>query len=259
MLMYPNYLWTWLHFGHHLLLSSFWRNFDLVKQIEFAVSGHFLENPWEEWAEIWYADVCWPPSELIRFWSSSVDIPQFCHGCFMVLCQSHWSLAAKGSIHPYISIHIHPYPFWIKVLSVSHSIGLAAPGFVANLLSMHLWDEWIHMKFSARVGYETRNNLEYFRMLRLSPRIKGWFLAATKQFYEWYFPSVRSSVCLLHLFHYVLIVSSWNFQEWLLVTKVTSMQKVKVRGQRSRSQRSQPNFPDCNSSLNPHMMMKLCI
>ena len=37
------------------------------------------------------------------------------------------------------------------------------------------------------------------------------------------------------------IVSSWNFQELLPMTEVMSMQKVKVRGQRSRSQRSTPN------------------
>ena len=56
-------------------------------------------------------------------------------------------------------------------------------------------------------------------------------------------PSVRPSVCLSHLFDYVpIIVSSWNFQELLPMTKVRSMQKVKVRGQRSRSQRSQPNL-----------------
>ena len=56
-------------------------------------------------------------------------------------------------------------------------------------------------------------------------------------------PSVCMSVCLSHLFDYVpIILSSWNFQELLPVTKVTSMQKVKVRGQRSRSQRSTPNL-----------------
>ena len=72
-------------------------------------------------------------------------------------------------------------------------------------------------------------------------------------------PSVRLSVRLSHLFDYVpIIVSSWNFQELSHWTRVRSMQKVKVRGQRSRSQRSRPNFsfPDCNSSLNSHMMMK---
>ena len=116
------------------------------------------------------------------------------------------------------------------------------------------------------------------------------FLAATKQLYEWYFlsvcpsvrlsvcpsvcpsvrlsvcPSVRLSVCpsvrLSHLFDYVpIIVSSWNFQELSHWTRVRSMQKVKVRGQRSRSQRSRPkfSFPDCNSSLNSHMIIKLYI
>ena len=34
--------------------------------------GHF------KWPEILHADVSWPPSELIRFWSSSVDFPHFC-------------------------------------------------------------------------------------------------------------------------------------------------------------------------------------
>ena len=69
------------------------------------------------------------------------------------------------------------------------------------------------------------------------------FLAATKQLYEWYFPSVCLSVCLSHLIHYVpIIVSSWIFQELLTMTNVMSMQKVKVRGQRSRSQRSKPNL-----------------
>ena len=55
--------------------------------------------------------------------------------------------------------------------------------------------------------------------------------------------SVRPSVRLSHLFDYVpIIVSSWNFQELSLGTRVRSMQKVKVRGQRSRSQRSRPNL-----------------
>ena len=70
------------------------------------------------------------------------------------------------------------------------------------------------------------------------------FLAATKQLYKWYFPSVCPSVCLSHLFHHVsIIVSSWNFQELLPWSKVMSMQKVKVRGQRSRSQSSLRNSP----------------
>ena len=45
---------------------------------------------------------------------------------------------------------------------------------------------------------------------------------------------------LIH--HVPMIVSSWNFQELLPWTEVMSMQKVKVRGQRSRSRRSTPNL-----------------
>ena len=55
--------------------------------------------------------------------------------------------------------------------------------------------------------------------------------------------SVRLSVCPSHLFDYVpIMVSSWNFQELSHRTRVMSTQKVKVGGQRSRSQRSQPNL-----------------
>ena len=55
--------------------------------------------------------------------------------------------------------------------------------------------------------------------------------------------SGRLSVRLWHLFNNVpLIVSSWNFQELLPLTKMMSMQEVKVRSQRSRSQRSKPNL-----------------
>ena len=69
------------------------------------------------------------------------------------------------------------------------------------------------------------------------------FLAGTKQLYDWFSPSFCPSVCPSHLFHHVpIIVSSWNFQELLPWSKVMSMQTVKVRGQRSRSQSSTPNL-----------------
>ena len=66
----------------------------------------------------------------------------------------------------------------------------------------------------------------------------------------------RSNVGLVD--YVPIIVSSWNFQELSHWTRVRSVRNVKVRGQRSRSQRSRPkfSFPDCNSSLNSHMMMK---
>ena len=62
--------------------------------------------------------------------------------------------------------------------------------------------------------------------------------------------TVRPSVCLSHHFDYVpIIVSSWNFQELLPMTEVKSMQKVKVRCKRSRSQRSTPNLAISGSWL----------
>ena len=128
--MYPDHLQNWLDFAHGLLISSFWRHFDLVKRVifcfwvfpgermegiawnfgcwcilttfrtvlilvmvcwfssswrhfhlvkrvQFGVSGYFPENAWGEYPQISHADVSWPPSELIRFWSCSLDFPHY--------------------------------------------------------------------------------------------------------------------------------------------------------------------------------------
>ena len=59
----------------------------------------------------------------------------------------------------------------------------------------------------------------------------------------YFLPFVCLSVRLSHLFDNVpVIVSSWNFQELLPLTDTISIQKVKVRGQRSGSQRSWPHL-----------------
>ena len=49
-----------------------------MKQVKFRVSGHFLENAWREWAEIWFAAVSGPLAELISLWSRSGDFSNFC-------------------------------------------------------------------------------------------------------------------------------------------------------------------------------------
>ena len=73
---------------------------------------------------------------------------------------------------------------------------------------------------------------------RLITRLKSCDQAALQMVF-----SVCPSVSLSHLFDYIpIMVSSWNFQELLPMTKVRSMQKFKVRGQRSRLQRSQANL-----------------
>ena len=48
-----------------------------MKQVKFAVSGHFLENALKEWPEILYADVSWPSWKLISLWLWSVDFLNF--------------------------------------------------------------------------------------------------------------------------------------------------------------------------------------
>ena len=57
--------------------------------------------------------------------------------------------------------------------------------------------------------------------------------------------SVRPSVRLSRLFP--IIVSSWNCQELLPMAEVMSMQKVTVKGQRSRSQRSKVKVTEVNN------------
>ena len=66
----------------------------------------------------------------------------------------------------------------------------------------------------------------------LDSAIGNGFLAATKQLYEWFGPSVCPSVCPSHLFDYVPIV----------ITNDRSNVHAKGQGQRSRSQRSQPHL-----------------
>ena len=143
--------------------------------------------------------------------------------------------------------------------------------FTGNAQDMCLCYEFEKYWFKITTAWPRANELNVIIIIMKYSLMSDVFLAATKQLYEWYFLSVcpsvrlsvRLSVCpsvrLSHLFDYVpIIVSSWNFQELSHWTRVRSMQKVKVRGQRSRSQRSRPkfSFPDCNSSLNSHMMMK---
>ena len=131
-------------------------------------------------------------------------------------------------------------PIWVRLLGRSQ---LSNP----SDLPCSFLDIYFSVKLQ-RINTISLENILNWYLVKLQLYLRHTcFLAATKHLYKWYFPSVcpsvRLSVRLSHLFDYVLLnVSSWNFQELLLMTKVRSMQKVKVRGQRSRSQRSQPNL-----------------
>ena len=39
--------------------------------------GIFLENAWKKLPEIWHAEVSWAHSELLKFWSWSINLPIF--------------------------------------------------------------------------------------------------------------------------------------------------------------------------------------
>ena len=97
------------------------------------------------------------------------------------------------------------------------------------------------------------------------------FLAATKQLYEWFSPSVclsvrlsvRPSVCHTFLtmfpssYHHEIFRSYYQWQKWRPCKR--SRSEVKGQGQGHRGHNPTLPFPDCNSSLNSRMMMKWCI
>ena len=78
MLMYLDHLQNWLVQGQGLLIFVILALFWLIEMGQIlGVSGHFLENAWREWPDIWYAAVSWPPSDLIRLWLRSGDFSNF--------------------------------------------------------------------------------------------------------------------------------------------------------------------------------------
>ena len=75
--MYLDHLQNWLDYGHGRLIFPLLAPLWLSETGQIWVFGHFPENAWRELPEIWYADVSWPPSELIRLWLWSVDFSNF--------------------------------------------------------------------------------------------------------------------------------------------------------------------------------------
>ena len=124
---------------------------------------------------------------------------------------------------------------------------------------------WIHWSESSPVGSCALIPHPVARWATTTP----WWpnvLAATKQLYEWF---SQSSVCLSvcpsvrHTFltmfpssyHHEIFRSYYQWQKWGPCKKSRS----EVKGQGHRGHNPTLPFPDCNSSLNSHMMMKWCI
>ena len=66
-------------FGQKIKFSIFDNFFNYAFHKVFVVATTNLSSYCNhfEWPDFWHAGVSWPPSELIRFWSSSVDFPHF--------------------------------------------------------------------------------------------------------------------------------------------------------------------------------------
>ena len=136
----------------------------------------------------------------------------------------------------------------------SPSVCLSVCHYKKSLLRSQIYHGYEELSTDTNYPIWRRQKLPYMKKTRKKKQVCGaaCFMAAEIKFSEDVRPSAswqlrsnspKTSVCLSHLFHHVpIIISSWNFQELLPMTKVTSMQKVKVRGQRSRSQRSTPNL-----------------
>ena len=76
-------------------------------------------------------------------------------------------------------------------------------------------------------------------------KISQQILAATKQLYEWFSQSVSLVLSCLVCHTFFTMFPSWyhhEIQEWLPMTEVMSMQKIKVRGQKWRLHRSKPKL-----------------
>ena len=70
-------LQNWLNLGYRLFIFLLLGDNYTSETGQISFFGHFHENAREEWPKILHADVAWQPSEIIRFWSWSVDIPLF--------------------------------------------------------------------------------------------------------------------------------------------------------------------------------------
>ena len=178
---------------------------------------------WMKWLRLlggWHfiaATAIKPPKAACQFAADDILLYEFCYHNPMDLL--HHLKKGKEQLSP-LQYHIKSLQYHIKTLQGEFAKKSNIP--------------WIW-----RIIYG--HKLPYMKKTRKKKQVCGaaCFMAAEIKFSK----DVCLSVRLSHLFDNVpVIVSSCNFHELLPLTNTMSMQKVKVRGQRSRSQRSWPHL-----------------
>ena len=186
---------------------------------------------WMKWLRLlggWHfiaATAIKPPKAACQFAADDILLYEICYNIQWI----YFTIWEKGKEE------LSPLQYHFK------SLHIISRHYKKSLLRSQIYHGYEELSTDTNYPIWRRQKLPYMKKTRKKKQVCGaaCFMAAEIKFSE----DVRLSVRLSHLFDYVpIILSSWNFQELLPVTKVTSMQKVKVRGQRSRSQRSQPNL-----------------
>ena len=186
---------------------------------------------WMKWLRLlggWYfiaATAIKPPKAACQFAADDILLYKICYNIQWI----YFTIWEKGKEE------LSPLQYHFK------SLHIISRHYKKSLLRSQIYHGYEELSTDTNYPIWRRQKLPYMKKTRKKKQVCGaaCFMAAEIKFSE----DVRLSVRLSHLFGYVpIIVSSWNFQELLPMTKVRSMQKVKVRGHRSRSQRSQPNL-----------------
>ena len=186
---------------------------------------------WMKWLRLlggWHfkaATAIKPPKAACQFAADDILLYKFCYNIQWI----YFTIWEKGKEE------LSPLQYHFK------SLHIISRHYKKSLLRSQIYHGYEELSTDTNYPIWRRQKLPYMKKTRKKKQVCGaaCFMAAEIKFSE----DVRLSVCPSHLFDYVpIIVSSWNFQELLPRTRVTSMQIVKVRGQRSRSQRSTANL-----------------
>ena len=189
---------------------------------------------WMKWLRLlggWHfiaATAIKPPKAACQFAADDILLYKICYNIQWI----YFTIWEKGKEE------LSPLQYHFK------SLHIISKHYKKSLLRSQIYHGYEELSTDTNYPIWRRQKLPYMKKTRKKKQVCGaaCFMAAEIKFSEDVRPSVCPSVRHTFFYYVPIIVSSWNFQELLPVTEVMSMEMVKVRGQRSRSQRSQPNL-----------------